>query len=138
MYFARFTIMGSESPFNKEQCNSYLNINRTSTLKFTPGYEGVPENLLLNFVGWLVSVLLFSTLLITCRWPLKTPSSSDFFKCTTVYFLEWFFLNIYKLIRCEFDSVFLRYLTRQTKYFAIVSIEIRNCIRLFLGDYRVH
>ncbi|XP_065225724.1 calcium permeable stress-gated cation channel 1 [Planococcus citri] len=42
------------------KCNSYSTFNKTSALKFTPGYEGVPENLILNFAGWLILILFFT------------------------------------------------------------------------------
>lgn len=39
----------------KEKCIYY---NRTTGRIITPAYEGIPENLLLNFLGWVVSILM--------------------------------------------------------------------------------
>lgn len=50
------------SPLNrpsKEKCVYY---NRTTNKIITPVYEGIPENLLLNFLGWLMLVTLFACL----------------------------------------------------------------------------
>lgn len=40
----------------KEKCIYY---NRTTGRIITPAYEGIPENLLLNFLGWIVSTYTF-------------------------------------------------------------------------------
>ncbi|XP_076068118.1 transmembrane protein 63 isoform X3 [Oratosquilla oratoria] len=44
-----------------ENCNQYLGKNRTNIL-FNGGYEGIPENLLINFIGWIILILLFTVL----------------------------------------------------------------------------
>ncbi|XP_046676490.1 calcium permeable stress-gated cation channel 1 [Homalodisca vitripennis] len=43
----------------KEKCIYY---NRTTGRIITPAYEGIPENLLLNFLGWLMLITLFACL----------------------------------------------------------------------------
>jgi len=35
----------------RDKCGYY---NRTTNKIFTSAYEGIPENLLLNFLGWMV------------------------------------------------------------------------------------
>jgi len=46
-----------------EKCNYYiLNHNTTEYFQFSNPYGGIPQNLLINFIGWLVLVLLFGVL----------------------------------------------------------------------------
>lgn len=40
----------------KHSCNQYVTQNKTSWLH--TGYEGIPENLLINFLAWIVSLCL--------------------------------------------------------------------------------
>ena len=37
------------------KCNQYIIHNKTHI--FYGGYEGIPENLLINFIGWVVSIV---------------------------------------------------------------------------------
>lgn len=43
----------------RDKCVYY---NRTTNKIFTSAYEGIPENLLLNFLGWMILILLFAVL----------------------------------------------------------------------------
>lgn len=49
--------IGSRAP--KDKCVYY---NRTTNKIITSAYEGIPENLLLNFLGWLILIILFAVL----------------------------------------------------------------------------
>jgi hypothetical protein len=42
----------NEFSSSRDKCVYY---NRTTNNIFTSAYEGIPENLLLNFMGWMVS-----------------------------------------------------------------------------------
>ena len=51
----------SDSPFDNHtviKCNQYRSRNRTHFLNGANIYEGIPENLLINFIGWIVSLRL--------------------------------------------------------------------------------
>lgn len=52
-------ILGLPPP-NLNSCNAYVVHNKTSWLN--TGYEGIPENLLINFLAWLVLLSLFTVL----------------------------------------------------------------------------
>jgi hypothetical protein len=43
----------------RDKCVYY---NRTTNNIFTSAYEGIPENLLLNFLGWMILIVLFAVL----------------------------------------------------------------------------
>lgn len=59
-YLERYSVQRSSSN-NNISCVLYNRHRRAnSTLIFTPTYEGIPENLLLNFLGWLVSMLSYT------------------------------------------------------------------------------
>ena len=48
-----YSVYYNESYFTpRDKCVYY---NRTNNKLFTSAYEGIPENLLLNILGWLVS-----------------------------------------------------------------------------------
>ena len=44
------------------KCNYYIVKNQTEFIIFNNPYGGIPQNLLIKFVGWLVLVLLFAIL----------------------------------------------------------------------------
>ncbi|PSN32304.1 CSC1-like protein 2 [Blattella germanica] len=48
---------GNDTP--KDQCVYY---NKSTNKIITSAYEGIPENLLLNFLGWMILILLFAIL----------------------------------------------------------------------------
>lgn len=48
-----FSSFYSVNDGEKEKCTYY---NKTSKRIITSAYEGIPENLLLNFLGWLVCI----------------------------------------------------------------------------------
>lgn len=50
------------SPLNRPSKEKCIYYNRTTNKIITPVYEGIPENLLLNFLGWLMLVTLFACL----------------------------------------------------------------------------
>ncbi|XP_054283648.1 calcium permeable stress-gated cation channel 1-like isoform X1 [Macrosteles quadrilineatus] len=52
-------LSANNSVVTKEKCIYY---NRTTGRIITPAYEGIPENLLLNFLGWIMLVTLFACL----------------------------------------------------------------------------
>ncbi|KAG7159503.1 calcium permeable stress-gated cation channel 1-like isoform X2 [Homarus americanus] len=45
---------------DKKACNQYVIQNKTHL--FYGGYEGIPENLLINFLGWILLLILFTVL----------------------------------------------------------------------------
>ncbi|XP_068239271.1 calcium permeable stress-gated cation channel 1 isoform X1 [Palaemon carinicauda] len=45
---------------DRTKCNTYVLQNKTHL--FSGGYEGIPENLLINFMGWIVLMSLFTVL----------------------------------------------------------------------------
>lgn len=48
-------------PQDDLKCNQYMIKNKTHFIY--GGYEGIPENLLINFLGWLVSTFYFIDLI---------------------------------------------------------------------------
>ncbi|XP_022189057.1 calcium permeable stress-gated cation channel 1 [Nilaparvata lugens] len=66
-----FITLTKEGSYNKPQNHTRLfhqsndrciYYNRTTNKIITPAYEGIPENLLLNFLGWLILITLFACL----------------------------------------------------------------------------
>ena len=45
-----------------DKCNYYIVKNQTEFLKFGNPYGGIPQNLLINVIGWLILVLMFAIL----------------------------------------------------------------------------
>ena len=45
-----------------DKCNYYIVKNRTEFLKFGNPYGGIPQNLLINVIGWAILVLMFAIL----------------------------------------------------------------------------
>ena len=48
------TVASSLGGIHDLKCNQYIKENRTHIIY--GGYEGIPENLLINFIGWIVSI----------------------------------------------------------------------------------
>lgn len=56
-------MFGIDDNVKREKCNDpHYNYNRTGGFRSVfKGFEGIPENLLLNFIVWLVSVFFSSS-----------------------------------------------------------------------------
>lgn len=65
---------------DKKKCNQYVLQNKTHFIY--GGYEGIPENLLINFLGWIVSIDLFGVVLVhVCGY---LCMGEFFFECVCV------------------------------------------------------
>ena len=45
-----------------DQCNYFIKQNKTVVIRFTNQYGGIPQNLIINLIGWFLLVLLFALL----------------------------------------------------------------------------
>lgn len=53
LYFTLPTFGDTPNNISDLKCNQYVVHNKTFNV--IDGYEGIPQNLLINFVGWIVS-----------------------------------------------------------------------------------